>query len=117
MGGIIVLIALLLSLYGLSFLSGSYGIALSQRAYFVAYSGFSDAFLQFLRTKDISSSQYSAIIGSASTLITITTDTPAPGQVTVTSVASVVGFSRTVSGILSVNSSTGAVSLISLAHE
>ncbi len=114
LGGIIIIVALLLTVYGLTFLSSSYGAQLSTRASYAVSSAARDAFLQLARSGDAVSSSYTTLVGSDAVYVTIQSDTPAHHQFTITATATVVAYTRTATAIAAVDATTGEFSLVSL---
>lgn len=118
-GGIIVLLGTTLAFLTLSFLNSTYGFQASNRAAAVARGGVDDAMLQLLRNKNFSNSGYcvpysaSLPCPTGSAYIVVTSDSPAMGQATVTSEATVSNYRRKFEAVFSVNATTSLVKLIS----
>lgn len=118
-GGIIVLLGTTLAFLTLSFLNSTYGFQASNRAAALAKGGVDDAALQLLRNKDFAPSggycvpyaSFPTCSGSAK--VAVVQSSPAAGQVTVTSEATVSNYRRKLQAVFSVNATTGLVKLIS----
>jgi hypothetical protein len=93
----------------------SYGARLSQEALYAARAGANDAILRTVRDKDFPSgySVYTIAIGRANVEITIDKNVPGTNQNTITSVAAVLTRQKTIETIVSINPTSGEVSIIS----
>ena len=111
--GIIILISALLAFVSISFLNSIFSFQSAQNAYLAAASGAEDATLQLMRNKDFPTGTYSIPVGPYTSSVTVSQNTPTAGLVTVTSVGTVNFNSRKIQLLLSVNSSTGAVDIVS----
>ena len=113
-GGIVVFVSITLVFIVLSFINSTTGFEKANRALAAATGGIEDGVLRLVRNKDFASaSAYTVPLGPYSAGVTVTQGSPAPGQVTITSGASVGLYTRQVQAILSVVSSTGDVQLMS----
>lgn len=111
-GGIAVAVALSLSFLVTSFINSAYGLRISQRAEAVASSGAADAMMRLLRNKGYSGS-YSVSIGSDSYTVTVAQNSPVAGEITITSVATILLRTRTVTVVVSRNATSGLIAVIS----
>ncbi len=93
----------------------SYGTRLSQEALYAARAGVNDAILRTIRDKDfpIGYSVYTISLGRASVEITIDKNIPTTAQNTITAVATVLTRQKSMEAIISINSISGEVSIIS----
>lgn len=114
LGGIIIIVALLLAVYGLTFLSSSYGAQLSARASYATESAVHDALLQLARSGGAVPSSYTTVVGSDGVYVRIERDTPAQYQYTITATATVVTYTRTATAVAALDPVTGEFSLLSL---
>ncbi|MEK7507858.1 MAG: hypothetical protein AAB602_02115 [Patescibacteria group bacterium] len=110
MGGLIVLSAITMAFLSRSFLASSYGFQISEKAKAVAASGAYDALIRLTRNKDLSGA-YSLPLGTYSADVSITQDSPVPGQAAITSVSAISGRQRKVSVVVSRSPSTGQIIL------
>ena len=111
-GGLIVLMSLTVIFLARSFLASSYGFQISERAKAVAASGANDALLRLARDRKLEGT-YSLAVGSYSATVTITKCSETTEQATISSVATVSNYQRTVTAVVSCPSDTGQISLIS----
>ncbi|MBU6500674.1 MAG: hypothetical protein KGJ89_03575 [Patescibacteria group bacterium] len=110
MGGVIVVIALSLAFFATSFVNSAYGFQAAQRAEAIASAGVYDAMIMLVREgSGLTLSSSSVPIGSDTATVTIVANSPATGESTITSYASVSQRQRTLTVIVSVSSSTGQV--------
>jgi hypothetical protein len=94
----------------------SYGARLSQEALYAARAGANDAVLRTVRDKDFpleGYDDYMITIDRASVEITIDKNVPGTNQNTITAVATVLTRKKTMEAIVSINPTTGEVSIIS----
>ncbi len=93
----------------------SYGVRLSQEALHAAQAGANDAILRTIKDKDFPTvgSVYTITIGRASIQITVSKNQPDTGQNTITAVATVLTRQKSIQAIISINSITGEVSVVS----
>lgn len=93
----------------------SYGTRLSQEALYAARAGVNDAILRTIRDKNFPTigSTYTIAIGRANVEITINKNQPDTNQNTITAVATVLTREKTMQAILSINSVTGEISVVS----
>ena len=113
--GVIVLsIALTVAFLAASFLNSGYGYQTAKRAMAVASAGAEDALIKLARNKDFSSvSSYSVPVGSDSASVTVTQNSPVAGQAKIISSATAFFQQRKIQVVVSVDSNTGQISLIS----
>ncbi len=111
-GGLIVIIALTLVFLSRSFLTSSYGFQIAEKAKAVAASGAYDALVRLTRNKDLSGT-YVLPLGTYSASVTVTQDSPALGQVAITSISTILSRQKKVSVVVSRTSSTGQIVLTS----
>jgi hypothetical protein len=114
MGAIGLIIALLLSAYAISFVSGAYGYQSAQTAGILAESGVYDALIQLARNKDMTGT-YSIPISQGTISVTATSHTPDVDKTTIVSSATVRGLERRIRVVVSVNQQTGLIALVSWA--
>lgn len=113
-GGIIVTIALSLAFLATSFVNSAYGFRVSEKAAEVASSGASDALVRLLRdNKCCSPSTYPVVVGSDTATVTVAQDSPAVGKITITSSATISFHQRTETIVVSKNSTSGLITIIS----
>lgn len=112
-GGIIVLIGLALAFLATSFVNSAYGYRAAQRAEAVASSGVFDALMQLARNQSFSSTGYTLTVSSDTASVTVTQNSPATGQATVVSSSTVSLSTKTIRAIVSENTSTGQVFVVS----
>jgi hypothetical protein len=112
-GGIVVLVGATLAFLAFSFISSGIGFQNAQKAYAVASAGATDSLLRLNRDKDYSVSNTNVPIGGDTASVKVEQNTPSQGLVTITSQASVAFYSRKISVVASVSSSTGQVNIIS----
>ncbi len=91
--------------------SASYGVRLSQEAFFGARSGVNDAFLRIIRNKDFSSSGYNLMVGRANVNIVVQKNS---NSSTIISTGTVLNRQKKMQAIVSVDSETGEAALFSL---
>ncbi|MDO8664875.1 MAG: hypothetical protein Q7K44_05045 [Candidatus Liptonbacteria bacterium] len=113
--GVIVLsIGVAVAFLANSFLNSGYGYQAANRAMAVASAGAEDALMRLARNKDFSSvSSYSVPVGSDSASVTVNQNSPAAGQAKIVSNATVFFQQRKIQAVVSIDSTTGQVSLIS----
>lgn len=93
--------------------SSSYGSRLAQEALFAARAGINDGILRVIRDKSFSSPGYQMTVGRASVEVKVEKDQPTTGQDRITATATVFLRQKKFQAIISVDSNTGEVSLIS----
>lgn len=113
-GGLIILFGTSLAVIVISFLNSTYGFRAANAALALARGGLSDAQLRLERDSTISDAGYcvpaiATPCPSGYALVAITQNSPAAGQVTVTSDATVSNRRRKVQGIFQLATSTGLV--------
>ncbi len=113
--GVIVLsIGVAVAFLANSFLNSGYGYQAANRAMAVASAGAEDALMRLARNKDFSSvSSYSVPVGSDSASVTVNQNSPSTGQAKIVSSATVSFQQRKFQVVVSIDSATGQVSLIS----
>ncbi len=113
--GVIVLsIGVAVAFLANSFLNSGYGYQAANRAMAVASAGAEDALMRLARNKDFSSvSSYSVPVGSDSASVTVNQNSPSTGQAKIVSSATVSFQQRKFQVVVSIDSTTGQVSLIS----
>ncbi len=113
--GVIVLsIGVAVAFLANSFLNSGYGYQAANRAMAVASAGAEDALMRLARNKDFSSvSSYSVPVGSDSASVTVNQNLPATGQAKIISSATVSFQQRKIQVVVSVDGTTGQISLIS----
>lgn len=109
-GGIVFVIGITTAFVVTSFLQSTYGFEAANRALAVAGAGVGDAFLQLIRNKDFSSSGYSIPVGEVQVNVTVA---QASGKATITAQATVARSTRKVQAVVSINSTTGEITLLS----
>jgi len=113
--GVIVLsIGVAVAFLANSFLNSGYGYQAANRAMAVASAGAEDALMRLARNKDFSSvSSYSVPVSSSSASVTVNQNSPAAGQAKIVSSATVFFQQRKIQVVVSVDGTTGQISLIS----
>jgi len=113
--GVIVLsIGVAVAFLANSFLSSGYGYQAANRAMSVASAGAEDALMRLARNKDFSSvSSYSVPVGSDSASVTVNQNSPVAGQAKIVSSATAFFQQRKLQVIVSVDGTTGQISLVS----
>jgi hypothetical protein len=114
-GVIIVMIALSLAFLASSFVNSAYGFRIAQRAEAVASSGAADGLMQLLRNKDFvpTPNPYTVSVGSDSAAVKVDQNLPVAGEVTITSTATILFRTRTITVVVSRNSTSSLITLIS----
>jgi hypothetical protein len=113
-GGIAVLVGVSLAFLVTGFLGTGFGFEASQRALAVATAGAEDGLLQLIRNKSFSDiSGYNVPLGNDVAQVTITQNSPTAGQATIISTAAVSGHRRRLRVIVSIDPTTGQVSVVS----
>ncbi|MDP2598662.1 MAG: hypothetical protein Q8P49_02440 [Candidatus Liptonbacteria bacterium] len=112
-GGIVVAVGVTLAFLATSFINSAYGYRAAQRAAAVASSGAYDALQRLSRNSAFSSSGYTLTVGSDSATVTVTQDSPATDQVTITSTATVSLAQKTVRVIVSIDPNTSQTTVVS----
>ncbi len=115
MGGLVIIMSLTLIFLANAFLVSSYGFQTSERAEAVAASGAYDALLRLTRNIDLAASSpgYTLPLGSYSASVIVTQNSPASGQITITSSCTILGRTKKVVAIVSKSSLTGQTILAS----
>ena len=113
--GVIVLsIGVAVAFLANSFLNSGYGYQSANRAMAVASAGAEDALIRLTRNKDFSSvSAYSVPVGNDSASVTINQNSPAAGQAKIVSSATILFQQRKIQVVVSVDGTTGQISLVS----
>lgn len=112
-GGIVALAGFAVAFFASSFVDSSYGYQASAEAEAAAMSGAEDALLQLDRNANFATSSYSLVVGSTTATINVAQNTPSTNFVSVSSTATVAGRVREISVILSKNSSTSQMTVVS----
>jgi hypothetical protein len=114
-GVIIAAIGVTLLFLANSFLNIGYGYRASVNAEAVATSGAEDALLQLDRNSGFQqlSPGYNVTVGSQTATVTVTQGSPASGEATIVSSATVSGSKSTITVIVSVNAATNQVQIVS----
>ncbi|MBI4085509.1 MAG: hypothetical protein HY432_03340 [Candidatus Liptonbacteria bacterium] len=103
-----------IALLSSGFINSGYGFQAANHAIALAYAGAEDALMKLARNKDFSSpSAYSVPVGSESASVTVTQNSPTSGKATIVSTASYSFWQRKVQTIVSVNSTTSEINVIS----
>ncbi len=117
MGGTMLLIGLTLVFITVSFVDTGYGYQAISQAEAMATSGAEDALLQLERNNSTFGSSggesYTLPVGSGYANVTVTTNAPSAGFVTILSTASVANHTRNVTIVAAVNATTSQVSIAS----
>jgi uncharacterized protein (UPF0333 family) len=119
-GIMVVLAGITLIFFATSFLSSTTSFKLANRAELVAQAGIEDALLQLARNKDFSSSGYALAVASDTATISVTKDNPVTNKTTVSSTVSIsigYGGTRTIVAIVTRDTVTGQISVISLKQQ
>jgi len=115
-GGLIMELGIALAFVSYYLAQGGLGLRLSEEAMTAAKSGVQDAVMQIIRDSHFNPSPnpYSLAVGSASVEITICKDTCAgTGNFQIDSVGSILTKRRKIEAVVSVDSQTGEVKLLS----
>lgn len=114
-GSIIALVGLLVAFLANSFIDTGYGLADSVSAEATAMSGAQDALLQLDRNANFSyaSPGYSVAVGSSTTMVVVTQNSPSAGYITIVSTATVLQHTRAVDVVVSENTLTERMSVVS----
>lgn len=113
-GGIITLAGITLAFLATSFIDTGYGFQASVVAEATATSGAQDALLQLDRNPSFSNtSGYSLPVGNNTATVTVTQNSPSAGFVTILSQASVSAHVKKINVVLSENTTTGQLNVIS----
>ncbi len=121
-GGIIIFIGATLAFVVISFINSSFGFQAANRAEALAMGGIEDGFLQLARKNNFSDAtgycipndSLSPPCGSGSVWITVVQNIPASGEATITATSTVSLYTRELQSVVTVNGTTGEVSVISL---
>jgi hypothetical protein len=114
-GGILAVAGILIAALALSYIDTGYGVAASFRAEAAATAGAEDGVLQLDRNAQFQSAGYTVSAASSTTAtVTVTQSSPAAGQATILSVATVSGHTKKVNVVVSI-SAVGQVSVVSWA--
>ncbi len=112
-GGVVVAIGVGLAFIVGTSISASAAYQAGARAEQVAAGGVSDALLRLVRDRAFSAtSGYTMPIDTYQATVTVTQNSPASGQATITSLARISGYKRTLQAIVSIDQTTGEVSLV-----
>ena len=111
-GGIIVSVALTLAVLAISFIDSAYGFSISGRAEAVASAGAADGLMHLLREKSYSGT-YNIGVGNDTASVTVTQNSPVSGEVTITSSATILLRQRTTTIVVTRNSASGLITVIS----
>ena len=116
-GGILAVTGILIAFLALSSVDTGYGVAAAYKAEAAATAGAEDGLLQLDRNATFSNtSGYSVSSASSTTAtVTITQNSPSTGLATILSVATVSGHTKKVSVVVSENTATGQIGVISWA--
>jgi len=113
-GGITALVGLSVAFLATSFVNSTYGFQAAQRAEIVASAGVYDALMRLARDKDCCTpSNYSVPVGNDTADVTITQNSPAAGQATINSQATVSSRQRRIRAVVSIDSNSGLVTPLS----
>jgi hypothetical protein len=111
-GGIILVMSVTLAVLVISFLNSGYGFQAANRSLAAAQAGIQDAQLKLVRDSSYAGT-YSFTNGSSTTNVTVTQDSPSPGQATVVADATFSGYKRKIQAVFFVNATSTEVDLIS----
>lgn len=116
-GGILAVAGILIAFLTLSYVNTGYGVAEEFKAEAAATAGAEDGVLQLDRAgTQFSSGGYTVSAASSTTAtVTVTQGSPASGQATILSVATVSGHTKKISVVVSENAITGQISVVSWA--
>ena len=115
-GGIIVLIGVSLAFLAISFINSSFAFQSANKALAVASTGVNDVLIQLVRNKSFYGTYCvpkSLPCDKGSANVVVFQDTPSPGLVTIESLATSFVSRRKIKAIVSVNSTTTQVNLVS----
>jgi len=114
-GGIVTVAGLLIAFFAASSIDTGYGVAASFNAESAATAGAEDGLLQLDRNPQFSNpSGYSVSVGTSTTAtVTVTQNSPASGEATILSAATVSLHTKKVQVIVSENSSTQDINIVS----
>jgi len=121
-GSVLLIIALTLVVIATSFVGMSYGYQAAEKARFAALVGVSDAILQLDRNNGFCSpagsppgcSSSPVTSCNVSVAVTVTANSPAAGEDTILSQATVLNRVRQVKAVVSVNASSSAISVVAV---
>jgi len=113
MGSIILEIAVVGAFLAYLFSQSGYGLRLSAEALNAARAGAQDAILRVVRNKDFSSSGYTLTNNGRDATVVVLASTPTSGFTTVTSDASALSRRKKIKVVLTIDSLTGKVDIIS----
>lgn len=102
--GVIIAVALGIAFIVITFVNSSSGYQAATRAIAAAQSGVNDAVLRLARNKDLASGTYTLPVGADTVAVTLTTGSPAAGEVTVVADAVVLFHEKKLQAIVSVSS-------------
>jgi hypothetical protein len=111
-GGIVTVAALLIAFFAASAVDTGYGVAAAFNAESAATAGVEDGLLQLNRNSQFSNTSGYPVAVGTSTTATVTV-TPSSSQTTILSAATVSGHTKKINVVVSVNSSTGAIDILS----
>ncbi len=112
-GIIIISIGATLAFLATSFLNSGFGVQTANRALALASAGVEDALIKLTRNKDFSAPAYSVPVGNDSASVTVAQNVPVSGQATIVSSATVFSRQRKIQVIVSIDSRTSKISVIS----
>ena len=112
-GGIIIVVGVTLAFLSFSFINTSFGFQSAQRAEAIASAGARDALMQLARDNSFSSVGYNVPLGTDQATVVVTQSSPTAGQTTISSAATISNNTRQIRVIVSVDPSTGQVTVLS----
>lgn len=114
-GGIVTVAGLLIAFFALTSINTGYGVAAAFNAESAATAGAEDGLLQLDRNAQYSNpSGYSVSVGTSTTAtVTVTQNSPASGEATILSAATVSFHTKKIQIVVSENASTGAINIVS----
>lgn len=113
-GGIVIEIAIAGAFLAFVFISSNLSAKLNATAVAVARAGVQDAMLRIVRDKGYSNALgYTLTVGSYSAAVTVTAGSPIAGEDTIISTATVLTRQKSFQAVVSVDSTTGEVRLVS----
>lgn len=111
-GSVMIVIAAAVAVFSATFVDSGYGLQSSDKAESIATAGVNDAYLRLVRMSSFSSGGYTVTVPEGSATVSVTQNSPAAGEATVLSIATVSGRTRKINAVFGVNSSTGQVALV-----
>lgn len=112
-GGVLVVIAATVAVLATTFIDSGYGLQASNKAESVATAGANDAYLRLVRAGSFSSGGYTVTMPEGSATVSVAQGSPAVGEATVLSTATIGGRTRKINAVFGVSSSTGQVTSVS----